>query len=65
MDAETKVQEQSHFFVLSMVLALADVLYFPTDGRGEGIVGEEIMDWVNREHPCERNSLSSPTGSHS
>lgn len=46
--AQNDPQEQSHSFDMMGILLLANILYFPADGRGEGIVGEEIMDWVNR-----------------
>lgn len=26
---------------------LSEILFLPPDGRGEGVVGEEILDWVN------------------
>lgn len=29
------------------LLGLAEILYFPSDGRGEGLVAEELLDWLN------------------
>lgn len=44
--------ERNQYFVLTAILALTEILYLPSDGRGDGIVGEEMMDWVNRVDPC-------------
>lgn len=30
---------------------LAQILYLPQDGRGEGLLGEELLDWVNEVDP--------------
>lgn len=32
---------------MGAILALTEILYLPADGRGEGLVAEEILDWVN------------------
>lgn len=29
------------------ILSLSEILYLPFDARGDGVVGEEILDWVN------------------
>lgn len=34
-----------HIFNLTMIL------YLPQDGRGEGLLGEELLDWVNEVDP--------------
>lgn len=33
---------------VTQIFHLAKLLYAPEDGRGEGVVGEELLDWVNR-----------------
>ncbi|KAK8869665.1 hypothetical protein IAR55_000233 [Kwoniella newhampshirensis] len=38
------------------IMNLAEILYFPTDGKGEGFVGEELLDWVNDVDPAPDNS---------
>ncbi|GAA5821729.1 hypothetical protein JCM11251_000992 [Rhodosporidiobolus azoricus] len=37
----------SHYATTLSILALSEILYFPSDGLGEGLVGEELLDWVN------------------
>lgn len=32
---------------LLVILELAEVLYLPSDGRGSGVVGEEVLNWLN------------------
>ena len=29
------------------ILSLTEILYFPSDGSGDGVVGEELLDWLN------------------
>jgi nuclear pore complex protein Nup85 len=43
-DAEVDVQQwqQAH-----TILQLAEVLYYPKDGRGVSVVGEELLHWLN------------------
>ncbi|WVR05312.1 hypothetical protein IAU60_002326 [Kwoniella sp. DSM 27419] len=53
VDAELRAQFTSAYNVLN----LAEVLYLPTDGKGEGLVGEELLDWVNDVDPAPDNSL--------
>lgn len=42
---------------IDLVLQMTDVfslfilVHAPADGRGDGIVAEEILDWVNRTNP--------------
>ncbi len=33
------------------VFQLAEILFLPQDGRGEGLLGEELLDWVNDVDP--------------
>lgn len=44
------------------IFQLATILYLPQDGRGEGLVGEELLDWVNAvdvgEYPVIAKKLS-------
>ncbi|GAA6038252.1 hypothetical protein JCM8097_003905 [Rhodosporidiobolus ruineniae] len=57
----------AHYAAMHGTLALAEILYFPADGTGEGLVGEEVLDWVNTidrapsaEEGAELSSLSTP-----
>lgn len=43
MQDETKIKYESVYHILN----LAQTLYLPQDGRGEGLLGEELLDWVN------------------
>lgn len=40
---------EQHVQELYMIFHLAQVLYFPEDGSGLGVVGEELLHWIN-EH---------------
>lgn len=40
---ETKIKYEAVYHIFN----LAEILYLPQDGRGEGLVGEELLDWVN------------------
>lgn len=42
-DSELLLHVQS----LQTIFHLAQVLYFPEDGRGMGVVGEELLHWLN------------------
>ena len=37
-----------HWANIYAIWSLTQLLYFPLDGRGEGIVAEELLDWINR-----------------
>jgi len=37
------------------VLALAEILFFPSDGAGDGLVADELLDWVNTIDPAPSN----------
>ncbi|BGP10579.1 hypothetical protein JCM10049v2_006471 [Rhodotorula toruloides] len=67
LSASAKSKSLAHHAAMHNVLALAEILYFPTDGRGEGLVAEELLDWVNTidrapstEEGNELLSLASP-----
>ncbi|GAA5942978.1 hypothetical protein JCM3775_000221 [Rhodotorula graminis] len=45
----------AHFAAMHGVLALAEILFFPSDGVGEGLVAEELLDWVNTIDPAPSN----------
>ncbi|WWD16071.1 hypothetical protein CI109_100496 [Kwoniella shandongensis] len=47
---------KSRFNASYNIMNLAEILYFPTDGKGEGFVGEELLDWVNDVDPAPDNS---------
>lgn len=47
LDEKAKIASLSHHATLHGVLSLAEILYLPSDGTGDGVVGEEILDWVN------------------
>lgn len=36
-----------HWSLIFSTMHLARILYMPEDGRGEGVVGEELLDWLN------------------
>lgn len=38
------------------IFQLAQILYLPQDGRGEGLLGEELLDWVNDVDPRKYSS---------
>jgi nuclear pore complex protein Nup85 len=40
------------------IFQLAQILYLPQDGRGEGLLGEELLDWVNDVDPRQFPSIS-------
>lgn len=40
---ELKLRWESVYHIFN----LAEILYLPQDGRGEGLLGEELLDWVN------------------
>ncbi|KAM0786288.1 hypothetical protein ACM66B_001767 [Microbotryomycetes sp. NB124-2] len=47
LSASAKANSLAHHATLHAILALAQLLYMPYDGQGEGLVGEEFLDWVN------------------
>lgn len=49
VDEETKAKFDAVYHVFN----LAMILYLPQDGRGEGLLGEELLDWVNDVDPGE------------
>ncbi|EIW66274.1 hypothetical protein TREMEDRAFT_70200 [Tremella mesenterica DSM 1558] len=50
-----EIAVKSHFSAVFYVLQLAVILYLPPDGRGEGLLGEELLDWVNDVDPAPDN----------
>ncbi|WWD09982.1 hypothetical protein V865_008114 [Kwoniella europaea PYCC6329] len=50
------IELRARFTASYNILNLAEVLYLPVDGKGEGLVGEEILDWVNDVDPAPDNS---------
>ncbi|WVQ69924.1 uncharacterized protein L199_008147 [Kwoniella botswanensis] len=50
------IELRARFTTSYNILNLAEVLYLPVDGKGEGLVGEEILDWVNDVDPAPDNS---------
>jgi hypothetical protein len=57
--AAEKGQALNQHANLHDVLFLAEILYLPFDEPGEGVVGEEILDWVNRAHLLSASALLS------
>ncbi|WWC69332.1 uncharacterized protein I206_103270 [Kwoniella pini CBS 10737] len=53
---EIDIELRTRFLTSYNILHLAEVLYLPVDGKGEGLVGEEILDWVNDVDPAPDNS---------
>ncbi|BGP26904.1 hypothetical protein JCM10295v2_005866 [Rhodotorula toruloides] len=67
LSTSARTKSLAHHAAMHNVLALAEILYFPADGRGEGLVAEELLDWVNTidrapstEEGNELLSLASP-----
>lgn len=67
MSLEEKELKLQHYSTMHSILSLTEILYFPTDGTGEGVVGEELLDWLNvidrapsQEDGTELSSLSQP-----
>ncbi|KAL7424161.1 hypothetical protein Q5752_001747 [Cryptotrichosporon argae] len=46
-EAEIEDDLRVKFETVYHVFSLAEILYLPQDGRGEGLLGEELLDWVN------------------
>lgn len=44
-------QEDAEWAAITQIFHLTKILYIPEDGRGEGVVGEELLDWANRVDP--------------
>ncbi|WRT67281.1 uncharacterized protein IL334_004248 [Kwoniella shivajii] len=53
---DVDVELRTRFTAFYNILNLAEVLYLPVDGKGEGLVGEELLDWVNDVDPAPDNS---------
>lgn len=55
--AELQKNEASNPQEIDLVLGIIDIfslfvlVHVPADGRGDAIVTEEILDWVNRSNP--------------
>lgn len=47
IDDDYKLDQLQHLASLHAVLSLTEILYLPADGRGDGVVGEELLDWLN------------------
>ncbi|TIB88315.1 Nucleoporin, Nup85-like protein [Wallemia mellicola] len=37
-----------HWANVYAIWSFTQLLYFPFDGRGEGVIAEELLDWINR-----------------
>ncbi|WWC89869.1 uncharacterized protein L201_004797 [Kwoniella dendrophila CBS 6074] len=53
---EVDIELRTRFTASYNILNLAEILYLPADGKGEGLVGEELLDWVNDVNPAPDNS---------
>ncbi|GAA5949394.1 hypothetical protein JCM3765_003395 [Sporobolomyces pararoseus] len=67
LSLEEKETQLQHYSTMHSILSLTEILYFPTDGTGDGVVGEELLDWLNvidrapsAEEGTELSSLSQP-----
>jgi nuclear pore complex protein Nup85 len=58
-ESDVEPDVRARFDAVYHVLNLAMILYLPQDGRGEGLLGEELLDWVNDVDPG--MSLPSPS----
>jgi nuclear pore complex protein Nup85 len=50
-ESNVEPEVKAKFDAVYHVLNLAMILYLPQDGRGEGLLGEELLDWVNDVDP--------------
>ncbi|KDE06351.1 hypothetical protein MVLG_03261 [Microbotryum lychnidis-dioicae p1A1 Lamole] len=51
-DGSTSTSIQPHeLALLHSTLSLTEILYLPQDGHGQGVVGEELLDWLNTLDP--------------
>lgn len=57
-NAEVDEETKARFDAVYHVFNLAMILYLPQDGRGEGLLGEELLDWVNDVDPGEIQRLN-------
>ena len=46
-DADSESAYARHVHEVGTIFHLAQVLYFPEDGSGMGVVGEELLHWLN------------------
>lgn len=49
--SEIDTEELTTMSAIRDVFHLAHIIYIPADGRGDGIVSEEIVDWLNNTSP--------------
>lgn len=47
MLADRQDDKRERYDSVFHVFNLAQILYLPIDGRGESLLGEELLDWVN------------------
>lgn len=47
LEPTAKTHSLLHHASLHAILSLSEILYMPFDGSGDGLVGEELLDWVN------------------
>lgn len=50
-ESDVDPDTRAKFDAVYHILNLAMILYLPQDGRGEGLLGEEMLDWVNDVDP--------------
>jgi nuclear pore complex protein Nup85 len=43
--------QSAQYDAIYHVFQLSEILFLPQDGRGEGLLGEELLDWVNDVDP--------------
>ncbi|GAA5915205.1 uncharacterized protein JCM6883_001767 [Sporobolomyces salmoneus] len=65
--SEEKQSRSLHYSTMHSILSLTEILYFPSDGLGDGVVAEELLDWLNvvdrapsTEEGSELSTLSQP-----
>ena len=47
LDEHERLDQLEHLASLHAVMSLTEILYLPADGSGDGVVGEEVLDWLN------------------
>ncbi|GAA5941408.1 uncharacterized protein JCM15063_006090 [Sporobolomyces koalae] len=67
LDSDAKTTYLQHYSTMHSILSLVELLYLPQDGLGDGVVGEELLDWLNvvdrapsTEQGTELSSLAHP-----
>lgn len=61
-ESDVDPDTRAKFDAVYHILNLAMILYLPQDGRGEGLLGEEMLDWVNDVDPGKPDQVTRSLG---